>query len=53
MKSFSVFFSLATVASVAQAAVLGFDISNYQSSVDFGKAYADGARFVYIKVYIT
>lgn len=34
----------------AQAAVQGFDISHYQSSVDFAKAYSSGARFVIIKV---
>ncbi|OAQ65183.1 glycoside hydrolase, family 25, active site protein [Pochonia chlamydosporia 170] len=31
------------------ATVKGFDISGYQSNVDFAKAYAGGARFVIIK----
>ncbi|RBA11791.1 lysozyme [Fusarium proliferatum] len=31
------------------ATVQGFDISHYQSSVDFGAAYSQGARFVIIK----
>ena len=30
--------------------VQGFDISGYQSNVDFAGAYKDGARFVMIKV---
>jgi GH25 family lysozyme M1 (1,4-beta-N-acetylmuramidase) len=34
----------------AKAAVQGFDISHYQSSVDFQGAYDSGARFVIIKV---
>ncbi|KAF3395494.1 N,O-diacetylmuramidase [Talaromyces pinophilus] len=38
------FFSLA-----AQATVQGFDISHYQSSLDFAAAYSSGARFVIIK----
>ncbi|KAK6064420.1 hypothetical protein SCUP234_13011 [Seiridium cupressi] len=33
----------------AQAEVQGFDISHYQSTVDFAKAYSSGARFVIIK----
>lgn len=33
----------------ARAAVKGFDISHYQSSVDFEAAYKAGLRFVYIK----
>lgn len=37
-------------ASTASASVQGFDISNYQPTVDFAKAYSDGARFVIIKV---
>jgi len=32
------------------ASVQGFDISNYQPSVDFQSAYNSGARFVIIKV---
>lgn len=34
----------------ALATVQGFDISHYQSSVDFAAAKAAGARFVLIKV---
>lgn len=33
----------------ARATVEGFDISHYQSSVDFAGAYAAGLRFVLIK----
>jgi GH25 family lysozyme M1 (1,4-beta-N-acetylmuramidase) len=34
-----------------RAVVYGFDISHYQSSVDFNAAYnSGGLRFVYIKV---
>lgn len=35
---------------LAQADIQGFDISHYQSSVDFAGAYSSGARFVIIKV---
>lgn len=51
--------SLVAAAGAAQAApkllsradgVVGFDISNYQSDVDFQGAYDSGARFVIIKV---
>jgi hypothetical protein len=35
---------------LAQAQVPGFDISAYQDSTDFAKAYTDGDRFVIIKV---
>lgn len=51
--------SVAAAAGVAQAApqilsrasgVDGFDISNYQSDVDYQGAYDSGARFVIIKV---
>ncbi|KAI1452964.1 glycoside hydrolase family 25 protein [Annulohypoxylon moriforme] len=35
--------------SLTLAAVPGFDISHYQSSVDFAAAYSSGARFVIIK----
>ncbi|KAI1385277.1 glycoside hydrolase family 25 protein [Hypoxylon trugodes] len=38
-----------SLGSVAIAAVPGFDISHYQSSVDFAAAYGSGARFVIIK----
>ncbi|CAM1509591.1 Fc.00g033300.m01.CDS01 [Cosmosporella sp. VM-42] len=37
------------VATLAEASVQGFDISHYQSTVDFGAAYSSGARFVIIK----
>lgn len=37
-------------ASAASASVQGFDISHYQPTVDFAKAYSAGARFVIIKV---
>ncbi|KAL6849852.1 hypothetical protein ACO1O0_009397 [Amphichorda felina] len=49
MKTLSFAAALAGLASVAQAAVSGFDISGWQSSTDFAKAYAAGDRFVYIK----
>jgi GH25 family lysozyme M1 (1,4-beta-N-acetylmuramidase) len=45
--------SVATImalAATAHATVQGFDISNYQPTVDFASAYASGARFVIIKV---
>lgn len=48
MKS-SILFSFAALASLAVATVPGFDISGYQTSTDFAKAYASGDRFVYIK----
>ena len=35
---------------LAAATVQGFDISNYQPSVNFAAAYNSGARFVIIKV---
>ncbi|KAK4246162.1 glycoside hydrolase [Corynascus novoguineensis] len=41
--------SIAAFAAGVQAAVQGFDISHYQSSVDFAAAYKSGARFVIIK----
>ena len=43
---------LTTAASIAKRAssVEGFDVSNYQPTVNFTKAYEDGARFVIIKV---
>ncbi|KAB5542593.1 glycoside hydrolase family 25 protein [Coniochaeta sp. 2T2.1] len=37
------------LAATAQATVQGFDISHYQSSVNFAAAYSAGARFVIIK----
>jgi GH25 family lysozyme M1 (1,4-beta-N-acetylmuramidase) len=56
--------SIALALSIASAApvttleerisrVQGFDISNYQHTVDFQAAYNSGARFVIIKVDIT
>lgn len=42
--------SLLGLANSALAAVQGFDISHYQSNVNFAGAYAAGARFVIIKV---
>lgn len=52
MKSITSFAAVATaLASVASASVQGFDISHYQPTVDFAKAYSDGARFVIIKVH--
>jgi hypothetical protein len=41
---------LAMAAGAVNAAVSGFDVSHYQSSVDFAAAYKAGARFVMIKV---
>ncbi|KAI1751120.1 glycoside hydrolase family 25 protein [Xylaria castorea] len=41
--------SLLGLANGALAAVQGFDISHYQSSVNFAAAYSAGARFVIIK----
>nr|QNJ46236.1 GH25 muramidase [Rosellinia sp.] len=41
--------SLLGLANGALAAVQGFDISHYQSSVNFAGAYSAGARFVIIK----
>lgn len=42
--------AISAFAAGVQAAVQGFDISHYQSSVDFKAAYNSGARFVIIKV---
>lgn len=50
MKSFLTIASLCTLVELAQAQVPGFDISAYQETTDFAKAYADGDRFVIIKV---
>ncbi|KAK3693279.1 N,O-diacetylmuramidase [Podospora appendiculata] len=47
MKSFLV--TALALAGTAQATVQGFDISHYQSSVNFAAAYSAGARFVIIK----
>lgn len=41
--------SFLALANGALATVQGFDISHYQSSVDFAAAYSSGARFVIIK----
>jgi hypothetical protein len=46
----SVVAAAAGLVGTSQAAVTGFDISDYQSGVDFAGAYASGARFVIIKV---
>ena len=35
---------------LAAATVQGFDVSDYQPSVNFAAAYSSGARFVIIKV---
>lgn len=43
----------ASLLGVASATIQGFDISNYQGSVDFASAYKSGARFVIIKVCMT
>ncbi|KAK3328725.1 N,O-diacetylmuramidase [Apodospora peruviana] len=47
MKSFIL--AALTLVGAAQATVQGFDISHYQSSVNFAAAYSSGARFVIIK----
>ena len=41
----------ASLAGIASATVQGFDISAYQTDVDFSGAYSSGARFVIIKVW--
>ena len=51
MKSFAVTAAVAGLASLAKAQVPGFDISGWQETTDFAKAYAGGDRFVYIKVH--
>lgn len=43
----------ASLLGIASATIQGFDISNYQGSVDFASAYKSGARFVIIKVCMT
>nr|QNJ46247.1 GH25 muramidase [Sesquicillium rossmaniae] len=48
MKS-SLYLAFVALATVAVAAVPGFDISGWQKSTDFAKSYANGDRFVYIK----
>ncbi|KAJ9148453.1 Lysozyme [Pleurostoma richardsiae] len=45
----SVFVAAVALAAGVQATVQGFDVSHYQSSVDFAAAYSSGARFVIIK----
>lgn len=40
----------AALLALVRAQVPGFDISAYQETTDFAKAYADGDRFVIIKV---
>lgn len=47
---FTILAGLAGLASMAQAAVPGFDISHWQSTVNYKGAYNSGARFVMIKV---
>lgn len=47
---FTILAGLAALASMAQAAVPGFDISHWQSTVNYKGAYNSGARFVMIKV---
>ena len=42
--------AVAAIAGLASADVPGFDISNWQRTVDFAAAYKSGARFVIIKV---
>ena len=44
--------TLLSLVAAARATVQGFDISHYQSSVNFAAAYSAGARFVIIKVSI-
>ncbi|PGG95848.1 hypothetical protein GX51_08103 [Blastomyces parvus] len=41
--------ALASTVGIVNAAVQGFDISHWQTSVDFAGAYKSGARFVIIK----
>jgi GH25 family lysozyme M1 (1,4-beta-N-acetylmuramidase) len=50
MKSIAFSIALAGLASLAKARIPGFDISGWQETTDFAKAYADGDRFVIIKV---
>lgn len=52
MKSFVAMAAAALLglASLVSAEVSGFDISGWQASTDFAKAYANGDRFVIIKV---
>lgn len=44
------FMLLAAHLTLVHGSVKGFDISNYEGTVDFNQAYSDGARFVIIKV---
>lgn len=50
MKTFAFSAAIAGFAALARAQVPGFDISGWQETTDFAKAYADGDRFVIIKV---
>lgn len=50
MKLSAIALGVAAAVPSVNAAVQGFDISNWQSSVDFAGAYGSGARFVMIKV---
>jgi GH25 family lysozyme M1 (1,4-beta-N-acetylmuramidase) len=53
MKSFfTAAAGLSALVSLAAAQVPGFDISGWQETTDFAQAYANGDRFVYIKVSI-
>lgn len=52
MKSIPSFASFCSLVALARAQVPGFDISGWQETTDFAKAYADGDRFVIIKVSI-
>lgn len=50
MKTFAISAALAGFVAIAKAQIPGFDISGWQETTDFAKAYADGDRFVIIKV---
>ncbi|ROT42554.1 putative N,O-diacetyl muramidase [Sodiomyces alkalinus F11] len=49
MKLLTSLMGLASLASLAAAQIHGFDISGWQPTTDFARAYANGDRFVYIK----
>ena len=50
MKSEFAILASTCLATAANTTVQGFDISHYQTNVDFVGAYEAGARFVIIKV---
>jgi len=50
MKFSDVLLAGMTLLGAAEAQVQGFDVSHWQSSVNFPATYSSGARFVYIKV---